>query len=86
MLKRDEDSGTPPTTPERTDHSSGLSQEEEPEDVLFVTPPEGDRPTGTVKDELTQGEGAMNGNFPEQLDELVAPQSQLTPVEMPAGT
>ncbi len=47
-LKSDEDPGTHPMTPE-----------EEPEDVLFVTPPEGDRPTGTVKDELTQGEGDM---------------------------
>ncbi len=86
MLKRDGDPGTPPTTLERTGYSQDLSQEEEPEDLLFVTPPEGDRPSGTAKDELTKAEGKMNGNFLEQLDELVASQSQLTPAETPAGT
>ncbi len=72
-------------TPERTDPSQDLSQEGEPEDLLFVTPPEGDRPSGMAKDELTQGEGDTSGNFLEQLDELVAPQSQLTPAETPSG-
>ncbi len=38
MLQRNGDPGTPPTTPGRTDHSHDLSQEEEPEDLLFVTP------------------------------------------------
>ncbi len=86
MLKRDGDPRTPPTTAERTDPSPDLTQEGEPEDLLFVTPPGGDRPSGTTKDELTKGEGDTNGNFLEQLEELAAPQSQPTPAETPAGT
>ncbi len=76
---------TPPTTPEHTAHSSGLSQEEEPEDLIFVTPPEGDRPSRTTKDEPAEGEEDTNGNFLEQLDELAAPPNQPAPVEIPAG-
>ncbi len=86
MLKRDGDPGTPPMTPECTGHSPDLSQGEEPEDLLFVIPPKGDRASGMAKDELTKGEEDMKGNFSEQLDELVAPQSQLTPAEIPTGS
>ncbi len=85
MLQRDVDLGTPPMTPERMDHSHGSSLEEEPEELLFVTPPEGDRQSGMARDELTKAEGNMDGNFPEQLNELVASRSQLTPAETPAG-
>ncbi len=83
--ERDGDPETPPTTPEHTAHSSGLGQEEEPHDLIFVTPPEGDRPLGTMKDRPAKGEEDTKGNFSEQLDELAAPPNQPTPAEIPAG-
>ncbi len=86
MLQRDEDPRTPPMTPEHTGNSPELSQGEEPEDLLFVTPPEEDRPSGTAGDEPTKAEGDMNRDFSEQTDELVASRSQLTPAETPAET
>ncbi len=87
MLQRSGDSSrTPPATPERTDHSPDLSPEEEPEDHLFVTPPEGDRPPGIVRDEFAGAEGDTSGDFPEQPEELAAPRGQVTPAETPAGT
>ncbi len=86
MLQRDGDPRTPPMTPECTGNSQGLNPGEEPEDLLFVTPPEGDRPSGTAGDELTKAEGDMNGNFSKQSEKLVASRSPLMPAETPAGT
>ncbi len=88
MLQKDEDPRTPPMTPENTGDPPESNQGEEPEDLLFVTPPEGDRPSGTVANELAKAEGDMNGNFSKPSDEteLVASQSKLTPAETPAET
>ncbi len=83
--KRDGDPETPPTAPDRTAHSLGLSQEEEPDDLIFTTPPEGDRSSGMTKDEPAKSEEDTNGNFLKQLDELTAPPDQPAPAEIPAG-
>ena len=86
MLQRSGDSRTPPATPERRDHSPDLSLEEEPEEHLFVTPPEGDRPSGIARYEFTEAEGDTSGNFSEWPDKLAAPRSQLTLAKTPDGT
>ncbi len=82
---RDEDPGTPPTTPVHTAHSSGASQEEEPEDLIFATPLEGNGPPGTPTDSPTTGKEDTNGNFLGPLDELAAPPNQPVPAGSPAG-
>ena len=86
MLQGDEGPETPPMTPEHMGDPQELNQGEEPEDLLFVTPPEGDRPSGTAGKKLAKAEGGMNGNFSKQSDELVASRSPLTPIETPAET
>ncbi len=77
---------TLPTTPEHTARSPGLSQEEEPDDLVFTTPPEGDRPSGTPKDSPTKGEEDLNGNFLGPLDGLAAPPNQPATTGTPAGS
>ncbi len=76
---------TPLTTPERTAHSPGSSQEEGPDDLVFVTPPEKDRPSRTPKDSPAKCENEINGNFLELLDELAVPPNRPAPVGTPAG-
>ncbi len=79
--ERDGDPETPPTTPEHTAYSPGSGQEEEPEDLIFATPPEGNRPSETTNDQLAEGEEDSNGNFLKPLDELAAPPDQPAPNE-----
>ncbi len=83
---KDGDLEIPPTTPGRADPAPDSNQDGESEDPIFTTPPEGDKPSGTEKDEDNQGEEDLNGNFLGQSDELVAFRSQQTPAETPAGT
>ncbi len=82
---RDEEPGTPPTTPVHTAHSSGASQEGEPEDLIFATPPEGNGPPGTPTDSPATGKEDTNGNFLEPLDELAIPPNKPVPAGSPAG-
>ncbi len=81
---RDENPGTPPTTPEHTAHSLGLSQGEEPEDFIFATPPVGKGLSGMPTDSPSEGKEDTNGNFLGPLDELAAPPNQPAPAG-PAG-
>ncbi len=81
---RDENPETPPTTPGHTTHSSGASQEGEPEDLIFATPPEGNGPPRTPTDSPTTGKENTNGNFLGPLDELAAPPNRPVPAESPA--
>ncbi len=62
-LPGDGNARTPLTTPGHMGNSPELSQGREPEDLLFVTPPERDRPSGTAGDEPTEAEGDMNRAF-----------------------
>ncbi len=83
--ERDEAPGTPPTTPVHTAHSSGVSQEEEPGDFIFATPPEGNEPSGTPTDSPAKGKEDTNGNFLGPLDELAAPPNHPAPAGSSAG-
>ncbi len=81
-----ENPGTLLTTPEHTAHSPGLSQQEGPDDLVFVTPPEEDRPSGTLKNSLVKGEKETNEDFLELLDELTVPPNWPAPVGAPSET
>ncbi len=82
---RDENPETPPTTPGHTTHSSGVSQEGEPGDLIFAMPPEGNGPPRTPTDSPTTGKEDTNGNFLGPLDELAAPPNRPVPAESPTG-
>ncbi len=84
--ERDECLRTPPTTPVRAAHSLDVSQEEEPEDPVFVTPPEGNKTSGTILNSPTVDEGDANGNFLGLLDNLAASPDQPATVRSTAGT
>ncbi len=81
-----ESPGTLPTTPERTAHSPGSSQEEGPDDLFFTTPPEEDRPSGTLRGSLVKGEKETNEDFLEMLDELIEPPNWPAPIGAPSET
>ncbi len=87
MLQKDGDPRTPPMTPGNTGDPPELEQEEESEDLLFATPPEGDKSSGTAENELAKAGGDMNGDLldPSDENELVASRSELTPIETPLG-
>ncbi len=76
---RDEEPGTPPTTPVHTAYSSGPSQEGEPEDLIFAMSPEGNGPPGMPTDSPATGKEDTNGKFLEPLDELAVPPNKLVP-------
>ncbi len=81
-----ENPGTLPTTPEHTAHSPGSSQEEGPDDLVFVTPPEEDQPSRTRRGSLIKGEKETNEDFLELLDELTEPPNRPAPVGAPSET
>ena len=82
---RDEDPRTPPATPTRAVLSSNASQEEEPEDLVFVTPPEENKSFGTLTNSSAADKEDANGNFLGPLDELAASPNHSTTVGSPAG-
>ncbi len=84
--ERDEDPRTPPTTPVHAARSLDVSQEEEPEDPVFATPPEENKSSGTPINHPAMGEEDANGNFLGLLDSLAASPDQMTTVRSPAET
>ncbi len=85
MSERGEGLRTPPTTPVHAAHSSNASQEEEPEDLVFATPPEENKSFGTLTTNPAADKEGPNGNFLGPLDELAASPSHSTNVSSPAG-
>ena len=83
--ERDEGLRTPPTTPVHAAHSSNASQEEEPEDLVFATPPEENKSFGTLTNSPAADKEDASGNFLGPLDELAASPNHSTPVKSPAG-
>ena len=81
-----ESPGALPATPEHTAHSPGLSQEEGPDDLVFVTPPEEDRPSETMRGGLAKSEKEANEEFLELMDELTEPPTRPAPVGAPSKT
>ncbi len=85
MSERDEDPRTPPTTPVHTALSLGVSQEGEPEDLIFATPPEENKSSGMPIDSPATGKEDANGNFLGPLDETAASPNHPAPTRSPAG-
>ncbi len=85
MSERDKGPRTPPTTPVHAALSSNASQEGEPEDLVFATPPEENKSSGTPIDSPAAGKEDANGNFLGPLDELAASPNHPTTVRSPAG-
>ncbi len=84
-FERDEGPRTPPTTPMHAVLSSNASQEEEPQDLVFATPPEENKSFGTLTNSLAADKEDANGNFLGTLDELAASPNRSTTVRSPAG-
>ena len=83
--ERDGGLRTPPTTPVRAARSLDASQEEEPEDPIFVTPPEENKSSGTILNSPAVGEEDASWNFLGLLNNLAASPDQPAIVRSPAG-
>ena len=83
--ERGEGLRTPPTTPVHAARSSDASQEEEPEDLVFATPPEENKSFGTLTNNPAADKEDANGNVLGPLEELAASLSHSTNVSSPAG-
>ena len=83
--ERDESLRTPLATPLHAARSSNANQEEEPENLVFATPPEENKSFGTLTNNPAADKEDANGNFLGPLDELAASPNYSTNVRSPAG-
>ena len=83
--ERNEGLRTSPTTPMHAARALDVSQEEEPEDPIFATPPEENKSSRTPRNSPTMGREDVDGNFLGSLDELAASPNHSTIVGSPAG-
>ncbi len=82
---RAEDWRIPSATPTCAVLSSNASQDEDPEDLVFATPPEENKSFGTQSNSPAADKGDANGNLLGPLDELAASPSHSMIVGSPAG-
>ncbi len=82
----DESLWTPPTTPVHAARSLNVSQEEEPEDPVFATPPEENRAPEMPRNSPTTGTRDADRNFQGPLDKLAASPKNPAIVRSPAET
>ncbi len=82
----DESLRTPPTTPVHVARSLSISQEEEPGDPVFATPPEENKAPEMPRNSPTTGMRDADGNLQGPLDKLAASPNHPAVVGSPAGT
>ncbi len=85
MPERSEGLRTPPTTPVHAARSLNASPGEEPEDLVFATPPEENKSFGALTNNPAADKEDATGNFLGPLNELAASPHHPTNGRSPAG-